>query len=114
MGAKIFTFFISILFSGIVLLILFLLFFYHDIPQKTKSIKEYEKYISIINNGGSATICTRTSIDLFTTNCLDSITIDNEKNLTEYMNRKYDTNILKEVEEYNKKVKEYHTNTSKG
>ncbi len=43
MGAKIFTFFISIFFSGIVLFILFLLIFYHDIPQKTKSIKENDR-----------------------------------------------------------------------
>ena len=89
MGAKIFTYFISLFFSGIVIFIFFSFLFYHDIPHKTQSIKEYEKYINMINGVSPITICTRIKGGLYST-CVESITINNKDNLINYINQKYE------------------------
>lgn len=107
MGAKIFNYFIFLFLSGVVILLFLLLFFYHDVPQKTQSIEEYEKYINIINSNGTATICTKVIGDFFSTSCIESITINNKDNLITYINHKYNTDVLKDIEDFNKKVQEY-------
>lgn len=107
MGAKIFTYFIFLFLSGVVILLFLLLIFYHDVPQKTQSIEEYEKYINIINSNGTATICTKVIGDFFSTSCIESITINNKDNLITYINHKYNTDVLKDIEGFNKKIEEY-------
>lgn len=114
MGAKILTYFISLFLSGIVIFIFFSALFYHDIPRKTQSIKEYEKYINMVNGVSPVTICTRIKGGLYDSTCVESITINNKDNLINYINQKYNTDVLRDITDYNKKLQEYKNSKKNG
>lgn len=106
MGAKIFTYFISLFSFGVIIMTVTLIIF-SDAPQKTPSIKEYERYINTVENNTSLTICTKTSGGVYGAACVESITINNKNDLIAYINYKYNTDVLKDIEDFNKKVQEY-------
>ena len=83
------------------------LIIFSDAPQKTPSIKEYERYINTVENNTSLTICTKTSGGVYGAACVESITINNKNDLIAYINYKYNTDVLKDIEDFNKKVQEY-------
>ncbi len=107
MGAKkIFTYFISLFSLGVIIMTVTLIIF-SDAPQKTPSIKEYERYINTVENNTSLTICTRTSGGMYGAACIESITINNKDNLITYINHKYNTDVLRDIDNFNKKLEEY-------
>lgn len=91
-----------------------------DAPTKTRSIKEYEDYINILNKNSFVTICTKSETEWKTvptgigrslvnkkSHCIEELCISNKQELINYINHKYDTDILRDIEVYNKKIEEY-------
>ncbi len=108
-------------FTAAFLVITYLAISNADAPHKTESIKEYEKYINIIDNNSAVTVCTKRetewrtvptgirggSITKTSSHCIEELCINNKQELIDYINHKYGTDILMDIEIYNKKIEEY-------
>lgn len=107
-------------FSAAFLYITYLVILNADAPNKTRNIKEYKDYINILNKNGSITICTKSKTEWETvptgigriivqkkSHCIEELCINNKQEIINYINHKYDTDILRDIEVYNKKIEEY-------
>lgn len=77
-------------------------------PKQSNSIKEFKEYSQMIDNNIPVNICIETkSVSSFASICVKSINITNKQQLIMYLNKKYNTDIMKDLEIYNTACKLY-------